>query len=417
MREKEAIGKNTLELYRYPDEYEKQGRLRFNPEAKEDYGLFELENIRKNGEVFFTENVGTPLRDRHGRITGFLSIIRDISERLETEKKIKEKDQRIESVFRVAPAGIGLAQDRILQEVNNFLCQMTGYSKEELIGKDARMFYLSDEDYEMVGGEKRRLIQENSTGSIEVPWKKKDGSVIYVVHSCTPLDVNDLSKGEIVTTVDITKHKQVEKEVLDLLKEKELLLREVHHRIKNNMNTVISLLKLQADSVKNIEAKDSLLNAQNRIRSMQVLYDILYRSENFDVTWTELYMNSLIDEIYRNLTQRQKVSIERVIADFEISARMIFTLGIILNELITNAMKHAFEGKDRGRIDISLSREGKMAKLKVMDNGTGLPSSVDLATHSGFGLSLVRELSSQIGGQLTVERKRGTSFILEFEVD
>jgi two-component sensor histidine kinase len=128
-------------------------------------------------------------------------------------------------------------------------------------------------------------------------------------------------------------------------------------------------------------------------------------------------MNSLIDEIYRNLTQRQKVVIGRKIVDFKISARVVFTLGIILNELITNAMRHAFKGIDRGRIDISLSLDGKAAILEVSDNGNGLPPSIDIATYSGFGLSLVRELSGQIGGQITVKRKQGTSFILQFEVD
>jgi two-component system cell cycle sensor histidine kinase/response regulator CckA len=135
-----------------------------------------------------------------------------VREKRAAEGALKSSEARLASIFRVAPVGIGILVDRVLQEANDVLCRMLGYSREELIGQDARLFYPSEEEYEYVGREKYRQIAEQGTGTVETRWRRKDGRIIHVILSTTPLDTADLSKGVTATALDITERKRAEDE-------------------------------------------------------------------------------------------------------------------------------------------------------------------------------------------------------------
>jgi PAS domain S-box-containing protein len=139
----------------------------------------------------------------------------DITERKQVEQKLLEQESKLESIFRVAPVGIGMLIDRVFQETNDMLCLMTGYSREELIGQKALMLYASREDYDYVGQEKYSQIRQKGTGTVETHWKKKDGTVIDILLSSTPLDPDDLGKGVTFTALDITDRKQAEEVLLE----------------------------------------------------------------------------------------------------------------------------------------------------------------------------------------------------------
>jgi diguanylate cyclase (GGDEF)-like protein/PAS domain S-box-containing protein len=132
------------------------------------------------------------------------------------EEKLRESEFRLKSIFRALPAGIGLVRRRVILEVNDHICQMTGYARQELLGQSARLFYLNDQDYEWVGQEKYRQIAEKGTGSVEVRWHRKDGEVIWVFLSSTPLDVADLDKGVTFTAFDITDRRRAEERITHL---------------------------------------------------------------------------------------------------------------------------------------------------------------------------------------------------------
>ena len=215
---------------------------------------------------------------------------------------------------------------------------------------------------------------------------------------------------------DITERKLAENQINSLLAEKELLLREVHHRIKNNMNVITSLLSLQADKLHDPSAIAALEDSGNRVQSMMVLYDKLYRSADFREVSANEYLTSLIDEIVNNFPNRGLVTIEKQIDDFILDAKTLSPLGIILNELLTNIMKHAFIGRENGVIGVSLSIKETHATLIVQDNGVGIPESIDITASAGFGMQLVGILTEQLEGTMTIERDNGTKFILEFEI-
>ena len=216
---------------------------------------------------------------------------------------------------------------------------------------------------------------------------------------------------------DITERRLAENKIRSLLAEKDLLLKEVHHRIKNNMNNIMALFSLQSIGLKDPSAVSSLEDARNRVQSMMVLYDKLYRSADFRVISTKQYLTSLIDEILRNFSNRQPVSVETRIDDVVLEPEIMSPVGMILNELLTNTLKHAFVGKESGAaIRVLLSAKDHHVTLIVEDNGIGLPESIDIEDPPGFGLQLVGILTKQLEGTIRPERRNGSGFVLEFDV-
>ncbi|MCX6560730.1 MAG: sensor histidine kinase [Candidatus Aminicenantes bacterium] len=232
---------------------------------------------------------------------------------------------------------------------------------------------------------------------------------------------NSAYKKQIETTnrslvQEVAGHQRAEDKIAALLREKEILLKEVHHRIKNNMSSMISLLSLQAAALKNSEAVAALREARGRMRSMAVLYDKLYRSENLREMSLRTYLPPLIDEIAAVFPNQSSVKIETRIDDIMLGVRALSPLGIIVNELLTNAMRHAFAGRDEGSIIVSASAKDGRVTLVIEDDGSGIPESVDLANPGGFGLQLVGLLTAQLDGTLRIERGKGTRFVLEFGI-
>jgi two-component sensor histidine kinase len=154
---------------------------------------------------------------------------------------------------------------------------------------------------------------------------------------------------------DITERKQAEEQIKSLLAEKELLLKEVHHRVKNNMFMIMSLLSLQASTLKDSGAISSLQDAKSRVQSMMVLYDKLSNTAGSSIISTQEYLTSLVNEIINNFPNRGQVVLEAQIDDFHANAKIALPIGIIINELLTNIMKHAFIGRKEGLIRVLFS--------------------------------------------------------------
>jgi PAS domain S-box-containing protein len=192
---------------------------RLAPRPYERSVTVELEFRRKDGSPLWSESTITLLRDSEGRPTGLMGVGRDITERKRAEEALQESEATLRSVFRAAPIGIGLVIDRVFQWTNETLHQMLGYTAEELEGQSARMVYPSQEEYERVGREKYADIAERGTGSIETHFQRKDGEIIDVLLSSTPLDPSDLSKGVTFTALDITERKRAEAQLERNLRE------------------------------------------------------------------------------------------------------------------------------------------------------------------------------------------------------
>jgi len=226
----------------------------------------------------------------------------------------------------------------------------------------------------------------------------------------------ELEKANRSLHVEIVERRQAELTISSLLQQKEMLLKEVHHRIKNNMASMMSLLSLQIKDLDDPAAIASLQDAKSRLSSMGVMYDKLYRSENYREMSVREYLPPLIREIVDQFPNGEQTAIETDLADFSLSIRTIPPLGLIINELVTNAMKYAFKDRAKGVIRVRASSVEGRATIVFEDDGSGIPESMDVEKSGGFGLKLVSMLIEQLDGSIRIERNNGSRFILEFAI-
>jgi two-component sensor histidine kinase len=206
-------------------------------------------------------------------------------------------------------------------------------------------------------------------------------------------------------------------EIVRLLADKELLLKEVHHRIKNNLFLLQSLMSLQAEEMKSPEAAAALRDAQTRVQSIGVLYDRLCRSETFKDTSFRAFLTALIREVVGAFSTGAAVRTITRLDDFAIDARISFPLAIIVNELLINALRHAFGGRKEGSIRITGTRRERRVTLVIQDDGPGWLGLEAGERGQGFGLTLVGLLAGQIDGTFAMENRRGLRCTLTFDIE
>jgi two-component sensor histidine kinase len=208
---------------------------------------------------------------------------------------------------------------------------------------------------------------------------------------------------------DITRHSREKAEWSRRFSQKEMQLREAHHRIKNNIASLESLLVMQSDALHNPEAAAALRDAVSRMESMRVLYDLLLISDDCSQVSVKEYVESLVDASISLFPSSSGILVHKQIDEFMLDSGRLASFGIIVNELLTNAMKYAFTGRKQGSIRVAVKRLAEQIILTVSDDGQGLPAGFDLKKSVGFGLSLVSLVSEQLGGSFTITSDHGTS--------
>ena len=220
--------------------------------------------------------------------------------------------------------------------------------------------------------------------------------------------------GTLIVLHDITVRKNMEKALLRELKEKELLLLETHHRIKNNIASIAGLLHMQAASVSDPAAAAALREAFGRVNSMAKLYDKMLVAGGRQDIPVGGYLGDIVDTIVSFFSGETTLSVDKRFDEFNLNSKQLVPLGIIVNELLTNSMKHAFAGRPAARVSIAVEKMGDRVRLVVHDDGQGLPEGFDIQAAEGFGLMLIRMMSDQLEGDLTVRNDLGTHVTLEF---
>ena len=218
-------------------------------------------------------------------------------------------------------------------------------------------------------------------------------------------------------THNITDKKDQETELRDSLKEKEVLLKEVHHRVKNNLQVISSILSLQSSYVEDEQLQNVLRESQNRIKTMSFIHENLYQKDQFSSIDFAEYIKNLSTnllhsyQIYSNL-----VEIKYALSSVFLSLDQAIPCGLIVNELVSNSLKHAFpEGKE-GTIEIKLTEEKGVVHLRVRDDGIGMPKNFDVAHSETLGIQLVVSLSEQLDAKLHINNDRGTEYLITFEL-
>ncbi len=375
-------------------------------------------NIHKNGTQVVLETSSFPILDSNGELLGYRGVDSDITERKKMEELLRESEVKFRTLFEQAGDYVLIIDPfsepplRIL-DVNDAACREHGYTREEMLAMT-----IWDIDQKLDPVKNSDIIKRLNQGEnvvFESMHRRKDGTLFPVEVSTSLAKISGITRFVISIERNITERTIAGQKIQSLLEEKELILKEVHHRIKNNMSTVKSLLVLQAKTLKDPAAISSLNDAGNRIQSMMVLYDKLYMSNSFNEIPIKHYLSPLVEQIVANFPNSGSVRIEKHIGEFILDSKRLSALGIIVNELLTNIMKYAFKDRTDGIINISASLTGNLVSITVQDNGVGIPESINIENTTGFGLMLVGILAKQLKGTIRIERDNETRVILEFE--
>jgi len=356
------------------------------------------------------------LFDNNGVIIGVAGLAIDITERTQMENLIHDFSLRLD----VAMTAANMAwweMDIISGNVtfDKRKTDMLGYSYENFKHYKDFMDLVHPDDYDnamnAMKGHFSGLFEKYET---EYRILEKSGKYkwFYDIGSIVKKDSNNVPLKVAGIVIDISNRKLDEEKIKNLLSEKEILLKEVHHRIKNNIASVEVLLSMQANSTAIVEVKNALMTAVSRVQGIRVLYEKLLIGKDYKDVSIKNYIESLIDSIVIVFPESQNIIIEKKITDFNLNSKKVIPLGIIINELMTNIFKYAFKGTENNRIIIELDKTENHITLTVHDNGIGLPENVSFENSAGFGLQLVEMLTKQIGGIIKIERGNGTTFTL-----
>jgi PAS domain S-box-containing protein len=318
-------------------------------------------------------------------------------------------------LYDLAPVGyLTLDNKGVILEANLTSAHILGLPRENLVNQPFSRF-INNENFNIYFTNQKLLLENKVPQSYEIDLVNSKGITISVL-----LELNILQFGESaqicrVVMSEITEYKQAQKKIADLLKEKDLVLKEVHHRIKNNLNTVMGILSIHSNHVKSQETIEALQDAKSRVNTMLVVYNKLYRSDNLLQISLKEYLNPLINEIIDLFPELKHITLKTSLDNIPINVKLLPTIGIIINELLTNIAKYAFKGRSDGEIFISASVQENHIKLIVKDNGIGIEDLMELQTSKGLGLQLVNMLTDQLNGKLTIDGEKGTTFMLEFD--
>ena len=228
------------------------------------------------------------------------------------------------------------------------------------------------------------------------------------------LTISNNIKESVVFEQRINERKAAEEAIKSALDEKNLLLAEIHHRVKNNLAIIASLFNLQLSTIENEEAKAILIDSKNRVKSMALIHDSLYKSDSLSEIDFSKYTKELIDEIhYSYPTLANNVKINTSISNVTLNVNSAIPCGLIVNELLTNCFKHAFKGREKGTIDIVFTKQDHLIKLKVKDDGVGLKEGYDKT--DSLGVLVINSLSDQLDGKSKFTVDNGTCFEMEFQ--
>ena len=318
-----------------------------------------------------------------------------------------------ESVFVFGSLGSAGLPGKII-EANDVACRQLGYTRTEIVRLAPADVFQAESNQKM--NEVFARLMKDGSAMCECFYRAKSGNEIPVEISLQRFDMEG-SKAIIANARDITERKRADDLIRSALKEKEVLLREVHHRVKNNMQVISSLLNLQAAQTQDPSAKTMLEESRQRVRSIAIIHEKLYNSANLADIDFGSYLKSVADELLRTFG-RPEISCVLDLETIPFEIDRAIPAGLIVNELLTNALRHAFPPATKGTVWVRLrSLGGNDVELVVRDDGVGLPAGVDLEAATSMGLAIVKTLVEQMQASLATDTARGTTYTIRFSLE
>ena len=397
---------------------------------------FTSEFRRKDGSILWTLAQASPLYNSQGNQISNLFMHSDITELKKTqkaledshsqlEKKVEERtrelaesEEKYRTLFDKDPDyNLLIDVDGVIVEINKALTNLLGLSKNDLVGKNFTELGKMEPGYiSFILGKLSLLLDGNVIEPFEIRFKDKNDDIHWGLMHITPILDNGKITHVLVIATDITGQKIAENEIKTSLMEKKTLLREIHHRVNNNMQIISSLLNLQKEYVREDETRDVLQDSQSRVKSMAMVHEKLYLSGDLSHINFKQYTEKLVSDIfYTYESQMDRIrpifNLERA----ELNMETAIPLGLVINELVANSLKFAFPNKEKGSITVEMKTKNDEYTLIVADDGIGFPADIDFKKTDSLGLQLVNNLVNQLDGEITLDRSHGTKYKIIFK--
>jgi len=387
----------------------------------------ELINKRKDGSSLHIESRISPLYDKKDQIYAHVGIYRDVTLRKQAEDELRRERDKAQNYLDIARVIIVIiAADQRVTLINKTGCEVLGYKEKEIINKNWYDNFLSKSYIKSVKDVSIQLF----AGDIPVikysenPVLTKSGEERMIAWHNTVLRDEEgrithlLSSGE-----DITERRRVEDRIKASLREKEVLLKEIHHRVKNNLQIISSMLYLQSRYIKDKQTLNILKESQNRVKSMALIHEKLYQSSDLARIDFYGYIRSLAAHLLNSYgVDPNAVNLDINVEDVLFNLDTAIPCGLIFNELVSNSLKHAFPedwellkpGETRHKIIIDIHAENNTVTMTVSDNGIGFPVDQDFRNTESLGMRIVISLTEQLNGDIELDRTDGTAFKIRF---
>lgn len=417
-KREELIGKNFLKLTLLPPkQIPKAAAVLAKNALGMSSGPDEFTLNRKDGNQVLVEINTFPVKFK--RKTLVLGIARDITERRRTEKALNEEKDKAQKYLNIA--GVMIVAINTKEEItliNRKGCEILGYKKEELIGENWFDTCLPPDVRENERLVFKKLLAEERTPVeyYENPVLTKLAKEKVIAWNLIVLkDEKGNMTGTLSSGKDITDRKKAEEKLKASLEEKGVMLREIHHRVKNNMQIVSSLLRLQSQNIKNRKLLGMFSEAYNRIKSMALIHEGLYGSKDLAKINFADYVKKItthLFSVYHRISKSIKLKLKVREIYFDINTAI--PCGLIINELVTNSLKHAFFEGESGEISVKIEKSQDKFTMFVKDTGKGFPKDLDFLRAKTLGIQLVTDLVDQLDGRIRLYRKNGTKFKITF---
>lgn len=373
---------------------------------------------RADGTVDYTRWECRPWYAPDGTVGGIILYTEVLTPFMQAERKRLEAEERIRFALEASDAG---AWDLNLSDYSltrSPLCDRIfgNDNPPPEWGYERFIEFVYPDDREQVNNHLQQAVEESRSVGFECRIVRADGALrwVWVAGRSSLTAAGEVSRISGIIQ-DITEPKRAEEELRLYAAEKVTLLKEVQHRVKNTMMTMGSLLSLQAATLQAPEAVAAINDARSRFHSMEVLYDQLYRTDGTAEGSVREYVESLVHTVIDLFPGGEAVRVTTEIDEFNLGMRQLSTVGMILNELVTNAMKYAFRGRDDGHFSVRVHRQGELVRAVVQDNGPGLSQEFNEEAGGGFGIDMVKALTEQLGGTLRLENNGGMRAVLDFK--
>jgi len=364
--------------------------------------------------------------DDNGKAIGMRGIYLDISEMRHHEKEAKSQSAKLDSIFDSTQNLIMFTlnrEDQITSFNNNFRRLM-----EDKLTKNVELGmsfvsniskFITDESYQG----QIRLFKKALKGDakdFELPLKIASGETKWYHIFLNPISSEDAQNEISCIAYDITERKEIDRAIRLALKEKEILLKEVHHRVKNNLQVISSLMSLQKSFVKDPTLVQVLEESQSRIATMSYIHESLYRHTDFSsISFADYLQRLSTNLIHSYSTPDCEVTLQSAFEDVYLTLDQAIPSGLIVNELVSNSLKYAFKGRKKGVVFLRVAKLDGRIEIEVRDDGVGLPDDFRLNKNESLGLYLIQALSEQLEAELVVEStkdgRKGSSFLISFE--